>query len=278
MTQALSKGAAPTETELAAMEMFDQQTGMETRPDFLKASAEGTEDIGRDDVRIPRLGFAQGLSPQIVEGDPDFIEGLAVNDMFNDVTKENYKRGPIFLIVCRRDMRGIEFKPRSEGGGVVDINVPLDKLPNGKYRDKRLEWDGQTPPRATIFTEYLCLRVVNKAGDTEELAISLKHTNKANRDAIRDLNGYIRAHANAEKATPIYGVIYAVSSYQASNKKNQKFAAPKFEQVTFIRSKELVDRAIAYRESLGTKTLMIAREPGDDAIDGEVAGDEKVPF
>ena len=119
--------------ELSAILGADMGT-LSERPSFIpEGDKSGTEGITKDDLRLPRLGIAQGLSPQLTPGDTQEIEGLRQVDMFNDTTKQIYGRGPVYFIVVRRDAKGIEFRPRSEGGGIIDLNVPRN--------DKRLtEW------------------------------------------------------------------------------------------------------------------------------------------
>jgi hypothetical protein len=119
----------------------------------------GTENIGLDEVRLPRLAIAQGLSPQIASDHP--VPGLKLYDMFNDLTNEIYGRGPIYFVPVRRDVRFIEFVPREEGGGVRDLNVPP--------HDERTKWTDtvengvkvRVPPVATKSVEFVILMMRN---------------------------------------------------------------------------------------------------------------------
>ena len=68
------------------------------RPTFIEAQdTRGAEHIGKDDIQMPRLGLAQAQSPQMLDGDPKFIDNLRVGELFNNVTDTNYGKGPLFF-------------------------------------------------------------------------------------------------------------------------------------------------------------------------------------
>src|SRR5258708_4518812 len=52
----------------------------------------GFEEFEQGDVKLPRLGLCQALTPQRSEGDPQYIEGLSEGDIFNNLTQINYGR------------------------------------------------------------------------------------------------------------------------------------------------------------------------------------------
>lgn len=132
---------------------------------------EGTEDIDRkSDIILPRLAIAQALSPELKAEDPKFIEGLKQGEMFNTVTGQIYGKGPIEIsIVLYLGVRGVQFRPRSEGGGVIDMNVPLD--------DPRMQFTihpetrKSVPPVATKFIEYMVMIVPKTEEEQPQLVV-----------------------------------------------------------------------------------------------------------
>lgn len=164
---------APVVTSLA-------ETG---RPDWLPRVSEGTDHITQEDMRIPRLTIAQGLSPQLKRSDPKFIEALRQGDLFNDLTGMIYEGLPLPFFIVRADPpRWMEFKPREEGGGLLDPNVP----PN----DPRTQWGSndkgeRTKPRATMFYDYVLLLWPSR----EMIALSLKSSGIK---IAKNLNGLIK--------------------------------------------------------------------------------------
>ncbi|MCR4300855.1 MAG: hypothetical protein NUV51_04530 [Sulfuricaulis sp.] len=219
----------------------------------------GTEGIGPQDVRLPRLATAQGLSTQMTPGDGQYIEGLKLFDMFNDLTEEVYGRGPITFVPVRRDVRRIEFIPRSEGGGIVDMDVP----PN----DPRLAWtvaeDGaRVPPAATTFVEFVIL-MLRPGKAPEPIVLSIKGTNKFNRRASDQLTTFIKL-----RHAPIYAGLYTVTGGQEKNDKGT-FGVPVIKNAGFIPKDTPAGAALyAYAEefhrSLEGKTIVVEREPGSD--------------
>ncbi len=260
------------ETGLSAI--FGEVTDLSQRPDFIpEGDTSGTEGISKDDLRMNRLGIAQGLSPQMIPTNADYIKGLAMGEMFNDRTKVNYGNGPLYFIAVRRDVRCIQFKPREEGGGIVDMNAP---------RELAEKWVDGKPPVATLFNEYVALLLKADGQDPEPIVISVKNTNKWNRRAYTDLNGFIKMHASqGAKSVPIYGVIYAIESRLQTDDDNT-YGVPMFKQIGYIPKNEmgtnLYATAKSFAESLMDKTIVIDRQPGDEsfnpeAIEGQVVDD-----
>lgn len=245
--------------------------GFEERPDFIpEGDKSGTEGITQDDIRLPRLGIAQGLSPQLTPGDSQFIDGLRMFEMFNDTTKDVYGNGPLYFIIVRRDVKCIEFRPRSEGGGIVDMNVPRNDKRVTDWRDAQEPGGKRLPPPATLFNEYIAM-LIKADGELEPIVISIKNTNKYNRRAATDLNGYIKMYASqGKKSVPLYGVIYSIKSKFEKND-NGTFGVPVFTAEGFIpkTQPEMFEKVKAYAESLADKEVTIQREPGDDDFDFE---------
>jgi hypothetical protein len=260
----------------AGLSIFDPATGggaMTERPSFIPAGdTTGTEGITQEDIRLPRLTIAQGLSPQLTPGDSAYIDGLKMFQLFNDFTRQIYGNGPLYFIAVRRDVRRIEFIPRDEGGGVKDMNVP--------HGDPRTEWtedeEGhRVPPKATKFNEFVVLLLVSKDDPPEPIVLSIKDTNKFNRRAATDLNGFIKMHASKGKnSVPIYGVVYSISSKSEKND-NGTFGVPIINQVGFVPRQDWFQAAQAFAASLEGKNVVTTREPGDEDsfVEGEQVHD-----
>lgn len=257
--------AEPQNTEPQSAERVDLATvgdisGTLERPKALvRGDLAGTEEIGPNDVRLPRLAIAQGLSHEVTPGDQQFIEGLQLFDMFNDLTQEIYGKGPITFIPVRRDVRRIEFVPRSEGGGIVDMEVPAG--------DERLKWtfeDGEKrPPRATTFIEFVILML--RAGkQPEPIVLSIKGTNKHNRRASDQLTTFIKL-----RNAPIYAGLYKVDTKVPAKNDKGTFGVPTIKNAGFIPMDTPAGAALfafakQFHDSLAGKNIVVEREAGDD--------------
>lgn len=239
---------------------FGDITGTLERPKALDPNdRSGTEDIGTNDIRLPRLSIAQGLSPQMTPGDGQYIESLKVFDMFNDLTSEVYGKGPLTFVPVRRDVRRIEFRPRSEGGGIIDPDVPAN--------DPRLLWtveDGvRVSPRATTFVEFVILLL--QAGKVPEpIVLSISGTNKWNRRASDQLTTFIKLRNAA-----IYAGLYKVDTLTPAKNDKGTFGVPVCKNAGFIpvdtpSGAALYAYAKDFHEALQGKTVVVQREPGDD--------------
>lgn len=86
------------------------------RPDYLGEGTRGSEDVGFDDVTIPRLGLVQDLSPQHKKNKPEYIEGAEPGLLFNTVTNELYGSSVMFIPVYFRK-EWVVWKDIKSGGG-----------------------------------------------------------------------------------------------------------------------------------------------------------------
>jgi hypothetical protein len=220
-------------------------------PDFVKSgSTRGREDITRDDLVLPRLAVAQPTSPELVDGDPKYIDGLRSGDLFNTLTKESYGKGPVQVVVLRAERpRAIEFNPLTEGGGIKDMNVPIN--------DPRCSFgaDGEKPS-ATVFREFIAFLVESR----EPIALSFKGTSLK---TGKELATFIQLR-NADAFTTIYAIT-------ANLKKNDKGSFYVFRAMP---AGNVDEDTYHYAEQLftafGTKEL---------AVDVEAAvSSEDVPF
>jgi len=234
----------------------------------------GTEDIGADEIRLPRLAIAQGLSHQITPGDVLFIEGLTLFDMFNDLTGEIYGKGPLTFIPIKRQIRRIEFVPRDQGGGIIDMDVPRD--------DPRLKWTPATatepkkPPVATTFREFIILLLRN-GKQPEPIVLSIKDTNKENRRAADQLLTFIKMRPGS-----IYSGLYKVDTKVPAKNDKGTFGVYTIKNAGFIPKDTPAGAAIfafakKFHDDLEGKTIVVQREPGDEdefdpnTIDAETA-------
>lgn len=280
-SNATAAGSAP----VAANEALEQaQTGgaLAERQSFMAGDVSGTEDITADDIQIPRLAIAQGLSPQMIPGDARHIPGLQMFEMFNDLTNDRYGQGPLYFIPLRREVRYIEFEPRVKGqqgaGGVIDLNVPPnDERTLWTWSSPELKAQGKkadVPPRATKFSEFIVL-LLRPDGQPEMIMLSIAEKNKHNTRAAKRLTSFIKQQAlKGRNSAPIYGCQYTVES------KAEKFTEgtagifvinqagrlddPTQDDASWVRSAALFKYAKDTAAKIAGKTIVVNREPGDD--------------
>lgn len=249
--------------------------GTMERPKSLdKNDLAGAEDIDANEIRLPRLTMAQGLSPQITPGDAQYIEGLTLFDMFNDMSSEIYGKGPITFVPVSREIRRIEFIPRTEGGGVADLNVPKG--------DPRLQWTKSTPdaqradvpPAATEFYEYIVL-LLRPGKAPEPIVFSIAKKNKWNKRAIDKLDTVIKLRP------PIYANLYSVDTKTPGKNDKGTFAVPTIRDLGYIPKDTPAGAALfkfakEFHDSLEGKTVTTA-PPQNEDTDFDPAALEREP-
>jgi len=247
----------------------DENTAL-ARPDFIHTGDRtGTEHITRDDVQMPRLALAQSLSPELDEKHARYIEDLKLGHLFNSLTGENFKGGPVeFHIVKAGSPRWVEFTPRDQGGGVKDPNVPPG--------DKRTEFtkDPTTgmsiPPIATKFYDFVVLLLPWDAVDpmSRFIALSFKSTGLK---VAKQLNALIQF-----RNAPIYEGKYVVTSVDEQNAKG-KFKNFQIKNAGWAASAEQVAALKAMYDNLKDTSVVIDRSdadlPDDPGIPPDGEGD-----
>lgn len=232
----------------------------------------GTEDITLDEVQLPRLSIAQGLSPQLVPTEGQFIKGLTIGEMFNDVTSEVYGSGPVTVIPVKRHVTRIEFDPN-------DRKVPLDR--NVPANDPRMKWDGQNKPRATEFVEFVCL-LLRPGKSPEKVIVSIKTTNKQQRQAAKLWTTFI-----VMREAAIYSGMYTLTTKieTGQNQKGEKTAYGVFivRNAGFVpvdtdAGMALYNYAQQFAESLEGKVIVTDRDGGEESEAAETAGGGDTSF
>lgn len=251
-----------------------QTQALTNRESFIEAGdLSGTENINANEVRLPRLSFAQGLSPQLIEDDANYIEGLKFGDMFDDLTGNIFGRGKLKFIPVRRDIRYVVFD--EDGKTMLNPNLTKDDPDFEELTSWRNEGGERKPPKATKYTDFVIL-VLREGGEIPyPMVLSIKDTNKFNRRAAERLTGFIMFHRK-----PIYAGLYTVESKTEKSDKGQ-FAVPVIRPAGLLDNPNVSDEvweenkanyefAKMLSEQLKGKEIHInreEREPGDEIDD-----------
>ena len=201
----MARRTARTQTESQALE--------ET-PEFIKnfQGEKGTEDLGAQEVQMPRLGLAQSNSWELIEGHARYIPDLDQGEFFNSITKQIYGKKVEVALLRILPPVWMEFAPMEQGGGLIDPNVP-----EGDPRT-RFGSNGEKPAAQQLFNYFV--HVVG--GPPENVAVmTLKSTGVKIAKALNSLLkfGFDRR--------PIFGWVLEVEVTRNSVK-NHTWYAPQF--------------------------------------------------
>lgn len=146
---------------------------LSTLPEYLRGKVgnlAGLEEVGQEDVLIPRLCIAQAMSHEVTKGDPKFIPELRPGNFFNSVTGEIYGERvvvvPLFFF-----HQFIEFIPKEQGGGIA-----AQYTNRAEVRPGDLEFKDGNKPIVTEFKNEMSLLINQETGAYTPLVISFKST------------------------------------------------------------------------------------------------------
>lgn len=209
----------PESTEVATT--IDQNTDLATvqssMPDYLRAqqgSARGQENVGAEDLVIPRLEVVQDLSPARKKSDSNYIEGAEEGLLYNNVTRELYGKD-VLVVPVGFVKEWLIWKDRDNGGGFrgafPDKATAEDALAGLVDGDGRSESD---MCEIVDTNQQFCL-LVKPDGTVEEIVVSMA---KSKAKISRKWNSLIRL-ANGDS----FSRVYRLSAVEDKNNKNQSF-------------------------------------------------------
>lgn len=179
----------------------------------IKQTARGNENVGVEDLVIPRLEIVQGLSPALKPGDPGFIEGAKQGDLINSVTNRVYGR-EVFVVPVHYAKQFLVWKKYSEGGGFFGA---FATQPEAEDRKKEVVAEGEKADNIEVLDvpTHMCLLVNHAEGTVDEVMIPMAKT-KAK--VSRAWNTMVRL-AGVDRFARVYRIGVALEK----NKKNQEY-------------------------------------------------------
>lgn len=239
---------------------------------ILKSVGRGLENIGNDDITIPRLAIIQSNSPQRKKNDEKSIDGADEGHIFNTVTNELFSDG-ITVIPCGYRKTYVEWIPREKGGGLVAIH---DTKPDGTKTDPKTRKSFLGDNQIVDTAEHFVL--VKKDKTYEPAVLTMTSTNLSVSRKWNTLLKMKRINVKGQTVEPpSFLYEFNLSTVQAENDLGSWYKY-KIEEVGQISSKDVFNQAEAFAESVSEGKVK-ASEPIDTEIDSDTEEDEeKAPF
>lgn len=204
--------SAPAATEKSASTAV-AHVGGEQLPAYLRDKnpgiARGSENVGQDDIVIPRLELAQSISPCIDESDGAYIPGIKAGDLFNNVTRQNYG-STVEVIPVYFKKEHIIWKDRKKGGGFV---ATFDTAEAAEAA--RAALPDADDHKVNDTANHFCLLRNPATGKLEQIVVSLAVSKLK---MSRTWNSLIRLAEGDSFAR-----VYAINSFTDTNKSDEKF-------------------------------------------------------
>jgi len=113
--------------------------------DDLEADAEQYRQVfDREMLTIPRIKILQDLSPEVKDTKAEYIPGARPGMICNE--QNNKLDSEILFVPATFEVRYIAWRPRKDGGGLVDANLTLEEVEANFQADGIGSWIGMMKP------------------------------------------------------------------------------------------------------------------------------------
>lgn len=186
-------------------------------PEYLRnqqGQARGQENVGAEDLVIPRLEVVQDLSPARKRNDPNYIEGAESGMLYNSVTRELYGEA-VTVVPVGFVKEWLLWKDRDKGGGFRGA-FASQKLAE-EARSQLVDADGKPEGDDVDIVDtnqQFCI-LIKPDGSTEEIVVSMA---KSKAKVSRKWNSLIRI-GNGDS----FSRVYRLQAVEDKNNKNQSF-------------------------------------------------------
>lgn len=218
-------------------------------PDFLKGKMDdqrGNENVGNDDLTIPRIEICQSLSECRKKNSPEFIEGIQEGDLYNNVTRQIYGDSLLFVPVAylKEYLLWRDLKAGGGFGGSYQsaelANIALEAMEEKDRGDYEIV---DTP-------QHFVLVVDQETGKVTEAVISMA---KSKAKVSRKFNSLIRLNEG-----PRFSRIYRLRGVADQNGAGQDFFNINVDNVSYVNA-ELFKRAEALYELIAAGKVQADR-------------------
>lgn len=213
----------------------------------------GSEEVGTEDLVIPRLEVLQALSPQCTRGNPDYDKDAEPGQLANSVSGTNYGK-EVFVVPVHYTKQWLVWKDRQKGGGFFGA-YPTPEEAN----DRAEQEGGKNAGIAVIDTPvHLCLLVNRESGGVDEVTVPMPRT-KAK--ISRQWNSMIRM-AGGDR----FARVYRITSQPEKNQKGEFFNYAVAQ--SGFPSKVLYDKAEKLYQAIAKGRTYTMDKTGYDPDDG----------
>lgn len=171
-------------------------------------SRRGSEDVGSDDITLPRIEVFQALSPQLKKNDPKYIEGAEQGMIFNTLSGELYGDTIAFIpLVFRKEY--IVWQTRAAGGGFVG-SFPTEE----EAEEARMALDNPDDHETNLHAVNF-VYVVKPDGTLEEAVFSWS---RSKLKVSRKLNALVQMNPGDR-----FSKVYKLRAVEEKGKKGEYF-------------------------------------------------------
>jgi hypothetical protein len=220
-------------------------------PDFLKQGNRGAENVGTDDVIIPRIELIQALSPVRKKSDPAYIEGAEEGMLYNNVTRTLYGT-EVTVVPVYYTKQFLVWKDRKAGGG--GSNGFRGAFATKELADRAIVELAEEALEVSDTAQHFVL--VRNGDDWQEAVISMA---KSKIKVSKRWNSLMRL-----TNTDSFSRAYKLSATTETNARNESYFNFNVTALGFV-NKELYERAEKLYETIRSGGVKVSND-----YDGEV--------
>ena len=201
--------AVSTELKDKTMVLIQDQV-----PDHLQGKTQGagrgSENVGTEDLVIPRLEVLQALSPMCTRANAEYNKSAEPGMLTNSVTNQLYGK-EVFVVPVHYSKQWLVWKDRQKGGGFFGA------YPDPEAAKDRVNQEGgeEAGVLAIDTPTHLCLLINRETNAVDEVIVSMPRT-KAK--ISRQWNSMIRM-AGGDR----FARVYRITSNAEKNAKGEYF-------------------------------------------------------
>lgn len=240
-----------------------QNAGLAAIPDHIAAlmgSSAGFENVGSEDIVMPRLELVQGLSKCRQKDDPTYIKGSNEGDFYNNVTRELYGNEVVIVPVAFKK-EYLLWRDLAKGGGFAGAySSEIDANSERSRQDNPDEWE------AILTHQHFCLVENPDTGQWDGVVLSMA---RSKLKISKRWNSLISFNSTISgKNLPRWAKTYRLRGITDKNANNQAFQNIDASSTGEYTPAEVVGEASKIYDLFKTGNLGIDREM--DVIDIEV--------
>ncbi|AUG85476.1 hypothetical protein SHab15497_00034 [Acinetobacter phage SH-Ab 15497] len=234
----------------AQNEVATQESGLAV-PDFLKEMMNdnrGSEDVGADDIVIPRLELVQSLSKCRKKTDPAYIAGAEEGMLYNSVTRELYGESvQVVPVTFKKEF--LLWREQDLGGGFGGAYPTEGEAHDAKAaQEKPDEWE------IVDTAQHFCL-LIQEGQDPQEIVISMS---KSKGKCSRKWNSMVRLNGG-----PRFSRVYEVVGIGDQNSAGQDYHTLDVKNVGFVNEAQFKRAEKVY------ELIQAGKMTADRSVEGE---------
>lgn len=240
-------------TNLAVKEAEQFELVTNEAPDWLpQGAARGAENVGTDDMIIPRIELVQALSPARNKKDAAYIEGAEEGMLFNNVTRELYGEA-VTVVPVYYTKQFLIWKDRKQGGG--GSNGFRGAFATRELAEAEIARLGEDGLEATDTAQHFVL--VRSGDGWTEAVLSMA---KSKMKVSKRWNSLIRM-----SNTDSFARAYKLSSVTETNARNESYFNYNVTPLGYV-AKEIYERAEKLYETIRSGNVKVSNDYDSEPV------------